>query len=201
MKKWITAAIVLCLMGTLHAQNKKQTAVEVGQKAPELAVQDVSNKLVKLENLEGKKVLLSFLRYAGCPVCHYRIHELKAEYEAMAAMGWEVVLVFETPAEQLAKYQAEFDFTFVLIADPENTLYDRYAIERSTGKMFKTAGQKEVNERFKKGKELYTEKYKRDGKMNRIGADFVIGPDSKVILTHYGAHIGDHIPLNELLTM
>ena len=196
--------LILCMTlfaGFSMAQGPAPKAVPVvnGQVAPAIVTQDINNNPVDLGAMSSQgKVLLTFFRYAGCPVCTYRAHELKKHYAQMKADGWEVIVVFESTPETLRRYQKEFDLPFVMIADPENKLFDLYAVERSTGKMLKTARNKEANRQFKAGKEMYSEKYKRDGKMNRIGADFVIGNRQRVIKAHYGAFIGDHLPIEEI---
>ena len=200
MKVWIFIFFGLCLWVPLMAQEKKGTAIEVGQTAPEIITKDIAGNPVHLDALtKDGKVVLSFMRYAGCPVCTYRVHELKQQHESLKAQGYTLIVVFESSPEVLLQYQREFDLPFTIIADPSNRLYDAYAVETSAGKMLKTSRQKEINQQFKAGKEMYANKYKRDGKMTRIGADFVIGPGRVVLKVHYGAHIGDHLELSTLL--
>lgn len=44
--------------------------------APEFAVADVFGVPVRLADYRGQRLLLSFYRYASCPLCNLRVHEL-----------------------------------------------------------------------------------------------------------------------------
>lgn len=51
--------------------------IAVGNKAPDFTLKDQNNKTVKLSNLKGKKVLLSFRPLAWTPVCHDQMRSLE----------------------------------------------------------------------------------------------------------------------------
>lgn len=40
---------------------------------------------------------------------------------------------------------------------------------------------------------------KIDGGISTLPADFIIGPDCKIIKAHYGADISDHIPVKDII--
>jgi hypothetical protein len=48
------------------------------------------------ESLKGKKVFLTFFRYAACPICNLRAAEIKQRYSGDSRV--EVVMVFEATA-------------------------------------------------------------------------------------------------------
>ena len=47
-----------------------------GQLAPAFATTDLYDAAISSHELKGKKVLLSFYRYASCPFCNLRFHSL-----------------------------------------------------------------------------------------------------------------------------
>ena len=51
-----------------------------GQPAVDFSVTDIFGNRISLADYRGKKLLLSFYRYAACPFCNYRVHELKLNF-------------------------------------------------------------------------------------------------------------------------
>jgi peroxiredoxin len=64
--------------------------IEVGSKAPEFALQDRNGKTVKLSDLAGKRVLLSFRPLAWTAVCHDQMRSLEenhAQFDELNAVA------------------------------------------------------------------------------------------------------------------
>ena len=69
--------------------------VKIGDKAPEFALKDQAGNIVKLADLRGKKVLLSFHPLAWTRVCAEQMKSLEANYQTFAdlnavALGFSV---------------------------------------------------------------------------------------------------------------
>ena len=54
--------------------------IEIGTKAPDFGLKDQNTKIVKLSELKGKKVLLSFRPLAWTPVCHDQMRLLEENH-------------------------------------------------------------------------------------------------------------------------
>eukprot|EP00984_Skeletonema_dohrnii_P016984 scaffold7652_cov195-Skeletonema_dohrnii-CCMP3373.AAC.1 len=60
----------------------KQTTDEtislgVGDEAPDFELRDEEGNVYKLSSFRGRRVILSFFRYASCPVCLYNVDRLR----------------------------------------------------------------------------------------------------------------------------
>ena len=55
--------------------------INIGEKAPDFALKDQNGKTVKLSDLKGKRVLLSFKPLAWTSVCHDQMKLLEENYD------------------------------------------------------------------------------------------------------------------------
>ncbi|MBX2905342.1 MAG: redoxin domain-containing protein [Taibaiella sp.] len=180
---------------TTMAQHKK---IAAQQHAPLFTTTDVNGKTVELKQFRGRKVLLTFHRNVGCPICNLRFHEL----EKMAGSTPDLVLlaVYESSADNMRKYLDGSEVHTVMIPDTAQALYQLYGVERSKGKIMKGMLHGGMG-KIKAGKKLFTQNIKQDGNMDRIGADFVIDEHGKVLIAHYDSYVGGHLPVHEILSM
>lgn len=156
---------------------------------------DVSGIQYEYKDFYDKKVVLAFFRYAGSPICNYRIHELREEYSQFISDNFEVIVVFESTEETLKEYTTDVDIPFIVVADPELKLYKKFSVERSLFKTLKTTFKKKAKDARKSGKKLYgNKKYKKDGTRTRIPAEFIL-EEGRVLEANYGNYIGDYLPL------
>ena len=49
--------------------------IKKGDLINELSLPSINGSVFDLENIKGKKALISFYRYSSCPFCHLRINE------------------------------------------------------------------------------------------------------------------------------
>lgn len=165
------------------------------QPAPSFTANDVLGNPVSLERLRGHRVLLSFMRDAGCPICELRLHRLSLRADSLRAANTRVVLVYESDAATMRQYLVDKDLPFTFIADPDGALHDQFGVETSIGKtalgFVKGAGKK-----IREGKKLQTQQIARDdATLTRITADFIIDEELIVRRAYYGKYLGDHLPL------
>lgn len=164
------------------------------QPAPDFTATTAAGQSFRLSALRGQRVLLSFMRNAGCPICNLRVHELRQKADSLRAANTTVVLVYESPNATLREYLADTDFPFTFIGDPELKLYQQYAVEKSALKMMRmmtNGGMAKASA----GKALFQKPMKQDGNMTRIEADFLIDERGVVERAHYGRFVGDHLAL------
>jgi len=166
--------------------------------APGISTTDVYGQSFSLSSLKGSKVLLSFMRFAGCPVCNLRVHELLKQSEAFAKKNIKVVLVYESSRENMLAYLQEDKFPITFLTDPENTFYKAYGVEKSWSKFlssfFNGALAKVI-----KGQKLFVKKPSNDGSVNRMGADFLLDENGKISIAHYANFMGDDLPIQTIL--
>jgi thioredoxin-dependent peroxiredoxin len=171
-----------------------------GQSAPSFTVIDIRGDTISLNELKGQKILLAFFRYANCPACNSRMHELIEHHDEIRKAGYSILAVFESGNNTLKEYAKDSKIPFPVIGDPDLVLYKKYELERSYLKMIGSVFNRDTRNKLKKGKEQYKGKrYRKDGSRSRLPADFVISANGTIQLAYYGKTISDHLPLQTLL--
>ncbi len=171
-----------------------------GQKAPLFAVQDIFGNTVNLAQIQNQKIILSFFRYATCPMCNVQIAKIMQQKEYFEKNNLKVIAVFESSAESLMEYIVDrHDFHFTILADPNRELYRMYGVKPSWLKTLKTLSLKGLENillALKKGYKIIS---KVEGTVNQIPADFLIDEDKIIRIAHYGDSVVDHYPLENFL--
>jgi thioredoxin-dependent peroxiredoxin len=194
-KKILLTSLLIITTFSVMAQKLK-----ANDKAPEFELKSAQGETVSLSKYKGKIILLAFFRFAGCPVCNFRMHSLIENYAKLQQQNIEIIAVFESDNEVLATYIKDANIPFPVIGNHELSLYKKYGVQKSVLKMMNTMFKKEPKQQMKKGATLFNEKkYKQDGSMTRMPADFLIDSTGKIQIAHYGKFIGDHIPLDEII--
>lgn len=165
--------------------------------APEISTSDVYGNPINLSDYRGQKVLLSFHRFIGCPVCNLRVHS----FEQLNGEGIKVINIYESKPETMRKYLTDTPFSATFIADGNEQLYKYYGVEKSwyqfllgflKGGMFKGM----------KGMKLFKGGIKGmpmpDSSFSRIPADFIINEQGIIVKAYYGKHFGDELPIEKI---
>jgi len=165
--------------------------VAEGEPARDFRVVDVDGKEIALEDYRGRWLLLSFSRYAACPLCVLRVSHIVEAYPDLHAKGLDVLMFFQSPRESVLRYLDEFELPFPVVADPGMEVYNLYGVELSWLGYVKAAGRlSELREARRRGYGGEPE-----GVKALVPADFLMGPDLVVRRAHYGGDIGDHLSL------
>ena len=83
----------------------------------------------KLSNTKGKKVLLTFYRFASCGVCNLRINEFVKRYEEFGK-NFTMVGIFHAPVDFLKKNMDRHNLPFTVLADENFKYFNKYDITR-----------------------------------------------------------------------
>lgn len=172
--------------------------LQSGYTAIDFVGKDIYGNDVKLSDYRGKKIILSFYRNVSCPFCNRRVHKIMGNNLRLKNSGTQLVFLFESSNEKLSSsvfHQGIIPWP--LIGDPDKKVYRQYGVEQSTLKMMKTMFATNVFKAKKETKELNLPKDK-DASMNLIPADFFIDKNFKIVKAHYGKHLDDHVPIEEL---
>lgn len=193
MFKFLKSLIIsIMASSSIHAQDY----VRIDSLAPQFTALDVYGTQIKLSELQGKKVLLTFYRNVGCPVCNLRFHEMEkllAKYDTSVI----ALAVYESSSEHISAYLGTDTYKAIIIPNPLQDLYRLYHVERSTVKIMKGLFNGAFT-KMTKGNKLFKRKIKQDGNMDRLEADFLIDAHGKVARAHWARFLGDHIPLAEV---
>lgn len=143
--------------------------------------------------VQGKTALV-FLRYYGCTLCQYDIHQFLVEHAKIAATGGQMLVVLQSDPAKIAGQQGPEALPFDIICDPEQKLYKEFDIRPAKSKLgmvnLKTIG------KLSKAKAFTPGEY--EGDELQLPAVFVVTPDMKLTHVHYGTAAGD-VPTPEEL--
>src|SRR5688572_5417135 len=114
--------------------------LKIGDAAPEFSAKDAKGGEIRLSSFTGKKTLLVFFRYAGCPFCNLALDRLLAAYPRLASHGLNVIAFFQSDRALTERYILRRHVVpFPVIPDPERDTYDRYGVESSVIAALRTA--------------------------------------------------------------
>jgi peroxiredoxin len=172
--------------------------IQPQQTAPPFTAPTAQGGVVTLQQFAGKPLLLKFHRYASCPMCNLKLHDFARHYPALHERGLEAVAFFHTPVEQIRAHAGRRKYPFALAADPEFQIYRRYGVQTSWSRLgfsvvlpsFYWDWLRAMRHGFWGGMPPW--------QLAKIPADFLIAPDGRILLAHYGRHIGDHLPISDI---
>lgn len=170
--------------------------LKIGGKIPKLTGDTLSGNEISLSDYKGSPLILSFYRYAGCPLCNLRIHDFIKKYnKKYKPAGVKVIAVFQSPIEKMEKYTTEHDAPFEFVSDPDYEWYRAFGVESSLSGLVK-ASLKPVSilRSFTKG----FGRVDPDGVMTRLPADFLINSKGIIEDAFYAKDVSEHIPFSRI---
>lgn len=170
--------------------------LESGTPAPEFEATTITGAAISLSDYRGMRVWLSFFRYAACPLCSFRIHELMSQWdERFGRANLQLLTVWQSPEDKLQEVIERYHPPFPLITDPALELYKLYAVEKGAMKVMG----KEVFSGMAAARKAGIPLLRAwDGPPTRRPADFLIGPDGTIETAFYGENVGQMIPLEDV---
>jgi peroxiredoxin len=120
--------------------------------------------------------------------------QFAAHHREFERRGVEVVRVFRSPAESLRPFaEGPGAVPFPVLADPARAVCRLFGVGGSLRALFSLAARARIREAARTGLKPRERDALRDG-IGGIPADFLIGPDGRIVRAHHGRHIADSIP-------
>lgn len=167
-----------------------------GEKTSNIILPALDGGLFKLDSLHGRRFMLSFLRFASCPFCNLRVHELSKRFNELGN-DFTVVAIFDSSLENLRKHAEKHRAPFPILADEKNVFYRAYGVEHSLAGMFKgmlTRMPSLLRAMFVKGYVPWVIK----GSLTTMPADFLVDENGVIQTAYYGKDEGDHLPFERV---
>lgn len=141
---------------------------------------------------------LSFHRFASCPFCQLRTHELIKNHHRFLEKNVEIISIWPSTPELLLEYAGGDQTPFPMISDPQKQIY------RSFGVVHKGLSGA-LRLMFHPGLILNSMKSRKgdikpDADPMLFPAGFLIDPEGRVAMAYYGRHYGDHTPIDSILS-
>ncbi|MCG7908722.1 MAG: peroxiredoxin-like family protein [Candidatus Thiodiazotropha taylori] len=176
-----------------------QTQLKSRGRAPAFVTRDWQGNPIEPFGSHPGMTLLSFYRYASCPLCNLRIRELITKHQQFLNKGIRILAVFQSPLERIAHYVGSQSPPFPLIPDPDLNLYRLYGVE-SSWRGFARAWTLGIPKVYRAVVANGFLPGSMENEIHRLPADFLIDQSGQLIDVYYGRDIGDHIPLERLFS-
>ena len=100
--------------------------LQIGDKMPQFEVMDQNGNAVKSESLIGKKTIVYFYPKDNTPGCTAEACNLRDNYAALQAAGWNVVGVSKDSVGSHKKFEEKYALPFTLLSDPSTELLQAF---------------------------------------------------------------------------
>jgi peroxiredoxin len=104
-----------------------------GELITEIELPSIDGETFSIKTIRGKKSLLTFYRFATCPFCNLRIHEITERYNELGE-NFEIVAIFNSSQDYLANVMEKHTAPFTILADENFKYFSKYEVEKSISK-------------------------------------------------------------------
>lgn len=102
--------------------------INVGDQAPDFALETLTGESVKLSDYRGKRVMLNFWA-TWCPPCRAEMPDMEEFYQDKDVVVLAVNLTdTETSVENVQNFKEEYELTFPIVMDDDLEVAELYAI-------------------------------------------------------------------------
>ncbi len=143
-------------------------------------------------------VHLQFRRFAGCPICNVHLQSIVRRHDEIANAGVREVVVFHSTDQELRDYVG--DLPFAVVGDPTKALYAEFGVESSPRSLLhpRALTPAAMAAGMRQGVSK-TNLHPTGGHLG-LPADFLIGPDARVLACKHGRHANDQWSVDEVLS-
>ena len=113
-----------------------------GQKVDAIQLPAIDGKQFTTANLQGKRYLLTFFRFASCPFCNMRLAQLvalKNQLTKELPEQSEIVAIFSSQLAHLQLHANKHVTQLPILADADNKYYEEFNVKKSFWGMIKGA--------------------------------------------------------------
>lgn len=167
-----------------------------GDQARNFRLTALDGSQFELSSLAGRPYLLSFFRFASCPFCNLRMHQLvqrRGELDPRLA----IVAVFDATLDDLREHAERHHSPFPVLADSAGDAYALYGIERSILGVLKGMLLRMPTLLYAMVGKGYIPR-KIGGSMTTMPADFLVDATGVIRRAYYGRDEGDHLPFEDV---
>jgi len=176
--------------------------LKVGQAAPLFDAITLDGRRLSLANYRGTRVLLTFYRAAGCPLCNLRLWHLIDRSFAYRRQGLALIVFFESSAQVAHQYLDRLRPPFPVVPDLERKVYSLYGLESSLMGVARARLTRGADYREAAAKGLGARQVQNllqmDGHFARMPAEFLLGPDLRIRTAYFGHDAGDFLLFSEI---
>ena len=110
---------------SVHDKNRLYM-IQIGDKMPDFEVMDQNGKLVSSKDLIGRKTIIYFYPKDNTSGCTEEACNLRDNYQAMIAKGYNVIGVSKDSAASHKKFADKYQLPFTLLADTSTDMIQTF---------------------------------------------------------------------------
>ena len=133
MKKYII--LILLLVGILFlyykTSNTSMKTIEVGDMVPSFSLKDQNGKLVTINNLINKPMVIYFYPKDDTPGCIKEACKFRDDFESFVSEGAIVIGISSDDVASHKKFEEKYNLPFTLLADTKNEIRRLFGVPKS----------------------------------------------------------------------
>jgi peroxiredoxin Q/BCP len=102
--------------------------LKVGDKVPPFSAKDQDGNTINLSDYSGKKLIVFFYPAANTPGCTAEACNLRDNYKALQAEGYELLGVSADSQKKQSNFKNKYEFPFPLLADEDHTVINTFGV-------------------------------------------------------------------------
>ena len=115
------------------------SSVDIGDVAPDFELEDSMGINHKLSSYKGRKVLLSFFKFAACHICLSDIDMMKKQYDIMRKAGIIIICIFNSTPDNISRFASDtLGDGLLALSDKKGSTYKSYKVKQSTKPIFQS---------------------------------------------------------------
>ncbi|WP_145081564.1 thioredoxin-dependent thiol peroxidase [Poriferisphaera corsica] len=143
--------------------------IEIGAKAPAIALKDQNGKLRRLSEFKGQNIVLYFYPRDNTSGCTKQACAFRDEIESFGELNAVVIGVSPDDETSHTKFITKYELPFILLADPERKALEKYGVWQE--------------------KNMYGRKV-----MGVVRTTYIIDSSGKIAARFDKVRVADHIP-------
>lgn len=145
------------------------------------------------------KTAVLFLRYYGCTLCQYDIHQMAVNYDRISAGGGQILVVLQSEPETISGQMKKDDLPFDIICDPDQVLYKEFDIQPASSMASMVDAKAMLKLARVTASGLKHGKY--EGNEQQLPAAFVMDSQRRLSYVRYAKTIADMPNVDELVQL
>lgn len=99
-----------------------------GDAVPNFIAKDEQGNTISLADYKGKKLVVFFYPKASTPGCTVEACNLRDNYQALQAQGYELLGVSADSEKRQSNFKNKYEFPFPLLADEDKTVINAFGV-------------------------------------------------------------------------
>ncbi len=171
--------------------------LEAGIKLPDFSVTDLDGETVSPGALAGRRSWLILTRFAACPFCSLRLHEIIERQHLLDGLPVETVVFFPSKEKRVRRFMEKYDAKFRAVADERQQVFQTFGSETSWAGELRTAIN--IPKVLRALARTKMNPLAIDDVPHRMPSDYLVEPDGTIARVHYGEELDDGIEVPDVV--